>query len=171
MTIPGGGPALLLAAALACGGHAPPPLAPVQVEGASREVRALEGRWEGRFENTVAGRSGTIAFHLDPGSRTGRGSVAFVGTGRAPVSDAELGHPESRAQGAGRTVLPIGRLVVDRGSVAGWLESYRDAERGCVLETRFEGTREADTIRGAFFAHPALGDTIQVGQWWAAKVR
>lgn len=171
MTIRLGGPALLLAAAVACGGHAPPPLTPVPVEGASREVRALEGRWEGRFENTVAGRSGTITFSLDPGSRTGRGSVVFAAPVPAPVAAEELGHPESRAQATGRTVLPIGRLVVDQGSVAGWLESYRDAERGCLLETWFEGTRQADTVRGAFFAHPTLGDTIQVGRWWAARVR
>jgi len=151
------GALLPLAAALACGGHASPPLSPVPVEGPAREVRALAGHWQGRFENTVAGRTGTIIFLLDPDQRTAQGSVSFPGPAAAGRT--------------GLTVVRIGRLVVDQGSVAGWLESYRDAERNCLLETWFEGTRQADTIRGAFFAHPSVGDTIQMGRWWAARAR
>ncbi|HEU5040305.1 MAG TPA: hypothetical protein VFT84_05775, partial [Gemmatimonadales bacterium] len=68
---------LPLAAVLACGGHTPPapPVSPVPVEGPARELRALAGRWQGRFENTVAGRTGTIVFRLDPNQRTAQGSV------------------------------------------------------------------------------------------------
>jgi hypothetical protein len=140
----------LVAAALLAGcGPPPPPAAPpVPVQGPRRDVRGLAGQWAGEFVNTPNGRRGTIAFALDPGRDTAHGWVVTEGVW-----------------------LRLGRVVVADASVTGWLEPYRDFELGCPVDTWFEGRLVRDTLRGMFFAHPATGNTVRRGTWWAARRR
>lgn len=142
-------PALALLAA--CGGQpALPPAPPVPLEGSAIDIRRLEGSWVGEFVNSGGGRHGHITLTLQPGRDTARGRVAVEG--ESPSAP-----------------LRFGRIVVAEGSLAGWIESYHDAELDCPVDTWFEGRLQRDTLRGMFFAHPQLGDSVRRGTWWAAR--
>ncbi|HUF36829.1 MAG TPA: hypothetical protein VMN37_12815 [Gemmatimonadales bacterium] len=159
-----------LALLAACGGPTPPAPPPVPVEGPRAEVRLLAGSWAGEFVNLPAGRRGTIVFTLDAGRDTAHAWVVTEGA-PPPAGCTDAVSSAVRAPADGRTVLRLGRVVVDAGSIAGWLESYRDFELGCPVDTWFEGRLVRDTLRGMFFAHPEAGDTVRRGTWWAARQR
>ncbi len=156
---------------LACGGPPPAPtLPPVPVQGPRRDINLLAGEWAGQFVDSEGGRRGTIAFTLQPGRDTARGWV--VTEGAPPPTGCT--DPVSRAvqtRSDGRTVLRLGGVVFAEGSIAGWLQPYPDFERGCPVDTWFEGLLVGDTLRGMFFAHPAVGDTVRRGTWWAGRKR
>ena len=44
-------------------------------------------------------------------------------------------------------MVRLGRVVVDAGGIAGWLESYRDFDLGCPVDTWFEGRLVRDALR------------------------
>lgn len=161
---------LALAGLLACG-HGPEPeqVWPVAVEGEPRDVLALAGEWRGEFLDLNNHRSGEIVFRLPSGGATGRGSVTFATPAATPACP-DLIHPQSAGPLA-RTVVRIGRLAVQEGSVGGWLAPYRDEQRGCWVDTWFMGRLVGDRLEGSFFAHPSVGDTVRAGTWWAARVR
>jgi hypothetical protein len=160
---------VLLAGLLACtGSPAPVPVSPVAVDGTAQDIRRFAGTWQGEFQNPRASRSGTIVFLLPVERDTGRGSVTFAGV-PAPLPCADFTHPQQPP--AAPVVLRIGRLAVADGSVAGWLEPYRDSERGCWVDTWFQGRLRGDTLRGTFFSHPTSTDTVLGGSWWAARIQ
>ena len=148
-------PLLLLAS---CGGP-PAPSSPVPLEGPRRDIRRLAGTWAGEFVSSSGPRHGTIMLTIEPGRDTAHGQVLLEGA--AP--------PQATPAGADGTVLRLGRIVIADGSVAGWIESYPDLELGCPVDTWFEGRLVRDTLEGMFFAHPAEGDTVRRGTWWAAR--
>lgn len=171
VSAPHGAVALAIAGVLACGHpRAPEQVWPIAIEGETREVRSLAGEWRGEFLDLDNHRSGEIVFRLPPGGATGQGSVTFATPSPAPVCP-DLLHPGAGAGSPGRTALRIGRLSVHRGSIGGWLTPYRDEQRRCLVDTWFMGQLEGDRMEGSFFVHPAVGDTIRVGTWWAARTR
>lgn len=160
---------LALALVAACGGPPPPPAPPpVPVEGPRRDIRLLAGSWAGEFVNNEGGRHGTIAFTLDAERDTAHGWVIIEGA-PPPAGCTDPVSSAVQAPAERQTVLRLGRVVVADGSIAGWLESYRDFDVGCPVDTWFEGRLERDMLRGMFFAHPAVGDTVRRGTWWAAR--
>ncbi|MGH7499391.1 MAG: hypothetical protein ACREL3_11145 [Gemmatimonadales bacterium] len=46
---------------------------------------------------------------------------------------------------------------------------YRDEQRRCWVDTWFTGRLIGDRLEGSFFAHPAVGDTVRIGTWWATR--
>ena len=161
--------ALAVLAFVACAGT-PPALPPVPVEGTSHDIRLLAGEWSGQFVNRSGGRQGTIAFTLEAGRDTARGSVLIEGA-PPPAGCTDAVSTATREPPDAQTVLRLGRVVVAGASVAGWLEPYRDFDLGCPVDAWFEGSLERDTLRGMFFAHPTAGDTVRLGTWWAARRR
>jgi hypothetical protein len=161
---------LALALLAACGGPPPlPPAPPVPLEGSRGDIRALEGLWVGEFINSRGGRHGVLSLTLEAGRDTAHGRILIEGAPPpAGCTDAVTSAVQAEA-GQGRTVLRLGRIVVADGSIAGWVESYRDFELGCPVDTWFEGRLLRDTLRGMFFAHPQVGDTVRRGTWWAAR--
>jgi hypothetical protein len=142
---------LALALLTACGGSpALPPAPPVPLEGSALDIGRLEGSWVGEFLDSGGGRHGVITLTVEPGRDTAHGQMLVQGS--PPPAP-----------------LRLGRIVVAEGSVAGWIESYRDAELDCPVDTWFEGRLQRDTLRGMFFAHPELGDSVRRGTWWAAR--
>lgn len=161
-----------LALLLGCGGAPAPAGAPVPVEGPARDVRLLHGEWAGVFLDACGARRGSMTFTLRAGRDTAWGRVVSAAA-PAPAGCTDPTSAATHADStAGDMVLRLGRLVVAERSVSGWIESYRDPERNCPVDTWFEGRLEAgDTLRGMYFAHPELGDTVRRGTWWAARRR
>ena len=164
--------AMLLLAPIGCGAPPEPePASPVTVEGAPADLRALAGLWRGEYLNQRDQRSGEIVFSLPREGTTGYGRVTFT-TPVPPATCPELTRTQPPpAVEPVRTVLKIGRLVVDRGSVSGWLAPYRDAQYGCWVDTWFEGRLVRDRLEGTFYSHLAATDTIRTGTWWATRSR
>ena len=163
--------ALLLLLTGACGPHpAPEPISPVTVEGSPADVRALAGQWHGEYLDPGNQRSGKIEFHLPREGTTAYGSVAFTTTPASPICP-ELTKTQPAPAQPVPTVLTIGRLAVHRGSISGWLAPYRDEQRGCWVDTWFQGRLIRDRLEGTFFAHPTATDTIRAGTWWAKRSR
>jgi len=163
---------LLLLASIGCGAPPEPePASPVTVEGAPADVRALAGLWRGEYLNPRDQRSGEIVFNLPREGTTGYGSITLT-TAVPPALCPELTRtqPPPAAEPV-PTVLRIGRLAVDRGSVSGWLVPYRDEQRGCWVDTWFEGRLIRDRLEGTFYSHLTATDTMRAGTWWATRSR
>jgi hypothetical protein len=161
---------LILPLLAACGGAPPlPPAPPVPVEGLRGDIRLLAGTWAGEFVDSRGGRQGTITLTLEAGRDTAHGLLLMEGTPPAAGCTDAVSAAVQTPAGGRHTVLRLGRIVVAEGSVAGWIEPYPDLELGCPVDTWFEGLLERDTLRGMFFAHPAAGDTVRRGTWWAAR--
>ena len=160
-------PLLLLAAACSAP-RMPEPLSPVTVEGNAADVRALAGYWRGEYLDTDNHRSGEIEFRLPSEGTTGYGSITFT-TPQAVPGCSELTESQPASVEPRRTVLGIGRLAVNRGSIGGWLEPYRDEQRHCWVDTWFTGRLIKDRLEGTFFAHPTTTDTVRTGTWWAIR--
>jgi hypothetical protein len=162
---------LTLALLTACGGPRPlPPAPPVPLDGSRSDVRALEGTWVGEFIDSRGSRRGVISLTLEAGRDTAHGRLLMEGAPppKAGCTDAVSSAVQAPGE-RGPTVLRLGRIVIAEGTVAGWVESYQDLELGCPVDTWFEGRVRRDTLRGMFFAHPQVGDTVRRGTWWAAR--
>jgi hypothetical protein len=161
---------LAAAALLACAQAPPPePVWPITVEGAPRDVRSLVGEWRGEFLDQNTRHSGTILFRLLRDG-VGQGNVTFVSPSPPPLCP-DLMRPNAAVGETGRTVLRIARLAVGAGSIGGSLAPYRDEQRSCWVDTWFMGRLLGDRLEGSFFVHPAAGDTIRVGTWWATRAQ
>ena len=155
----------------ACGrGQGAAPLPPVPVDGPRADVRLLAGEWAGEVLDRDGTPQGTITFRLHPGRDTAQGCVTLRGVTPAPACSDPVS-AAVRPEGEGTTRLRLGRVVIGDGSIAGWLHPYADLERGGPVDTWFEGRLLRDTLSGMFFAHPATGDTVRQGTWWAARRR
>jgi hypothetical protein len=123
----------------------------------------------GEFIDGHGSRRGAISLTLEAGRDTAHGRLVMEGAA-PPAGCTDAVSSAVRAAGEqGPTVLRLGRIVVAEEAVAGWVESYRDLELGCPVDTWFEGRVRRDTLRGMFFAHPQVGDTVRRGTWWAAR--
>lgn len=153
-----------------CGGSTPGG-PPVPVEGAGHHRGILTGEWEGAFQDACGARHGTIAFVLPPGHDTARGRVVLEPVRSAGCTDPVSSATRGDSVPAGM-VLRLGGVTVADRSVSGWIQEYRDPERDCPVDTWFEGGLEGgDTLRGMYFAHPEVGDTVRRGTWWAVRRR
>lgn len=162
---------LFVLPALGCGGpSAPEPASPVTVEGNPADVRALAGLWRGEYLNQRDQRSGEIVFNLPREGATGYSSITFTAPA-PPTVCPELTQTPPPAAKPVQTVLRIGRLVVDRGSVSGWLVPYRDERHDCWVDTWFEGRLVRDRLEGTFYSHLTATDTIRMGSWWATRAQ
>ncbi len=146
-------------------------LPPVPVEGSTRDVLALAGTWRGEFVSESGGRRGFIALDFPRGRDTAYGHVVFT----APLPPPGCTDPVSVAtepRPSAELVLTLSRVNVGGSSIGGWLASYRDPERGCPVDTWFEGTIRGDTLGGMYFSHPAdTAASVRLGTWWAARTR
>ncbi len=133
-------------------------------------MRALAGHWHGEYVDAGRQRAGEIVFHLPSEGTTGYGSITLT-TPLAPVRCPELTQTQASPAEPACTVLKIGRLAVDRGSISGWLAPYRDERLHCWVDTWFEGRLIGDRFEGTFFSHPAAPDTVRSGTWWATRPR
>ena len=167
-------PALALIVLAACGGHGPRgamTLPPVPVEGSARDRDALAGTWKGEFVSRSGERRGVIALSFPRGRDVAYGHVVFTGS-VPPVGCVDAVSVATVPRVTTEIVLTLARVNVGGSSVGGWLESYRDPQLGCPVDTWFEGTIRGDTLDGLYFSHPAdTAATVRLGTWWAARTR
>jgi hypothetical protein len=155
------GIASLTAALAACAAPAPP----VPVVGAPSDVAQLAGEWEGQYSSVETGRSGSIFFHIVPGTDSSHGDVlmdpAVIGLRRAAGDPAALGQPAVRPGQA----ISITFVRVAGGRVSGRLDPYTDPACNCPLYTTFEGALTGDTLQGTYSSHHETGGYTQHGEW------
>ena len=150
-----------LAALAACAG----PSTPVPVVGAPTDVAQLGGEWEGEYSSVETGRSGSIFFHIVPGTDSSHGDVlmdpAVLGMRRPTGDPAAPGQPNIRPGQA----IGITFVRVAGGRVSGRLDPYTDPDCNCPLYTTFEGAVTGDTLQGTYASRHQTGDPLQHGRW------
>jgi hypothetical protein len=134
---------------------------PVPVLGDPGAVRSIAGEWAGEYWSLDTGRSGSIFFRLEAGSDSAVGDVLMIPPGQQH-DHADGRHPASE-------YLPITFVRVDHDRVAGILTPYRDPACGCMVETSFEGTHDADTIEGTFTSRHVETRAEQRGRWRVSR--
>jgi hypothetical protein len=172
--------ALSGAAVLACASKP----TPVTVSGDSGGRASLAGKWTGEYQSTATGRSGSIVFNLSPAGDAATGDVVMIprGYGKALVPYAEPGTgagavgstptPTTNPQPATVSqVLTIRLVRVAGDSVSGVLDSYRDPECNCPVQTTFDGTMNGDTIEGTFTTRGRQSNAPQTGTWRVKRGR
>ncbi len=156
-----------IAAAAACSYNP----APVPIAGASEDLSALVGTWEGEYHGEDSGRSGYIAFSLEAERDTAYGDVLMIPPEaeipRWKVTDE--GRIETMGTSRMTQVLGIRFVSADQGRVSGSLEPYRDPRCGCRLETTFVGRVAADSVAGTFVSRHLESGRIDRGTWMARK--
>jgi hypothetical protein len=148
----------------------PPESSAVPVEGHSRDIRRLAGKWRGEFHSAQTGRVGTIYLDLRPDKDTAYGNASFHRV--VPTTACtDMTRPQEASNIVVPVVLRFGALTTSEGSLGGWLQPYRDPELSCWMDTWFEGRLMRDTLRGTFFSRRTDTDTVRAGTWWAARTR
>jgi len=152
-----------IAAAVLAACAAPSP--PVPVVGAPSDVARLDGEWEGQYSSVETGRSGSIFFHIVPGTDSSHGDVlmdpAVLGIRRAAGDPTAVGQPAVRPGQA----IGITFVRVAGGRVTGRLDPYTDPDCNCPLYTTFEGALKGDTLAGTYSSHHETGGYTQHGEW------
>lgn len=144
---------------------------PVPVDGSARELRLLVGDWEGEFGSSGDSRRGEIAFSLRQVGDTAYGRVTLQGPTPPPGCTDPLAQATA-PPAVGEIQLTLGRINVGGPSVGGWLRPYRDPERGCWMDTWFEGVIRGDSLDGMYFSRPSdSAGSVRLGTWWVARRR
>jgi len=166
IAIPGPAVAALLAA---CG---PATQTPVPLVGATRDVAALAGHWEGSYSSAATGRSGSISFTLTASGDSAFGDVVMIprGWGKPLQAWDRTERAGAAAAEPSAQVLTINFVRVAAGRVSGTLAPYADPESGAKLFTRFEGTLNADRIEGTF-STTAGAAAPHTGEWSVTRRR
>ena len=86
---------------------------PIPVVGDEPDLTVLDGRWEGSYESSESGRSGSITFELAAGSDTAHGNVIMV-----PSSDVSV--PRQNEANERRAAPPPPRASRARPQLAAW---------------------------------------------------
>jgi hypothetical protein len=140
---------------------------PPEVELTSNDfdLNPLVGVWRGDYTNTVAGRSGTIAFTLRAGEAAAKGNVVMM------PHDAHdsLSSPAAIE----RSVIKISFIRKEGRKVTGNLDPFRDPDCACRVVTTFEGTfTDSRTIEGTFTTVPIVaGPRVTGGKWKVSRVK
>jgi hypothetical protein len=160
---------LLLAAftwpALACAAASP---GTVPVQGSPPEISALAGEWNGEYESSESGRSGSIMFRLTVGSDTARGDVVMV-----PRVAVQQGYLEqgSSTRPTSMPPLTVSFMRAERGTVSGVLDPYEDPECRCAAYTTFTGRVRGDRIEGTYATRTAASARYTLGRWSVTRGR
>ena len=157
----------LLASVVGCAGTPEP----VPVVAEPMDLALLQGEWRGEYRASTVRRSGSILFRLEAGSDTAFGDVVMI----PADADRPLGPPDLQggpeADPSRPQVLRIAFVRVEKGTVSGTLEPYRDPDCGCAVSTTFTGTLEGDEISGTFVAVRGAGGGRFSGSWRVSRVR
>lgn len=143
--------------------------APVPVQGQEAELSQLVGKWVGGYTSPEMGRVGSILFTLTANTDTAYGDVLMIPKRTAvPIQS----NPDSATPGAGQpgnTILTIRFVRTGESQVRGELEEYVDVERGCLLNTSFEGTVSRFSIIGTFLTTEVESGRSVRGSWWVER--
>jgi hypothetical protein len=153
--------AAVLASAAGCSRRPPE----IELTSSDFDLNPLVGVWRGDYTNTVAGRSGTIAFTLRAGEAAASGSVVML---PASAHDS-LSSPAA----VERSVLKISFIRKEGSKVAGSLDPFRDPDCACRVVSTFEGTfTDSRTIEGTFTTVPVVaGPKVTGGRWKVTRVK
>lgn len=149
-------------------GCQPGPLPPVPLAGS---FASLAGEWSGSYESPQSGRSGSIAFTLEPGDDHAHGDVTMIPRGStAPFRAARQEFPEDAGVMPAQ-LLNIRFVRVAGDSVSGAIEPYTDPECACAAVTRFRGLVRGNRIEGVFTTTRADRSGTLRGTWMVGRVR
>jgi hypothetical protein len=148
-----------VAASAACAYHLPP----VPVSAAARDLDRIVGSWSGRFETIPPQREGSILFRLSSARDTAYGDVVMT-----PQARDENGKEMIVRQALQPLAITFVRV---RGrELSGTMKPYMDAELGCLVETRFQGSfRDSNSMEGTFATRDVSGALVRTGIWIVSR--
>lgn len=159
-----------LLGALALGSACASAPAAVRLEATPADLQALVGEWEGEYNSSATGRSGSIVFKLVAGEDHAHGDVVMIPTGSRrpyePIRPAPGGMPARDLP----EVLAIRFVRAAEGAVSGSLEPYHDPDCDCEASTTFTGQVRGDVIEGTFHTI-SRGVRGTTGSWKVARKR
>jgi hypothetical protein len=137
---------------------------PVPVIGTPSDLVRLTGEWDGTYDSSSTGRSGTITFHLTEKAEGAHGDVLMVP--KHDVVRDENAQSVPRSMASGSSVLSIEFVRIDAAEITGKILPYADPEsHSATLETHFSGRVEGDWIEGTFVTYSDRGVTPRRGTW------
>lgn len=152
---------LMLPLLLACGANP----APVAVEGAAGDLRAMQGEWSGEYGSDQTGRTGSIVFRLEAGADSATGDVVMIPRGSTAPLHPVHGREVAETELPGGQALSIRFVHVEGGQVEGELEPYHEPECDCALYTVFSGRIQGDSVTGTYRTRRTT-DGRETGGWW-----
>jgi hypothetical protein len=148
--------------------HMPNPGTPVPVEGTRESVRALSGKWSGRYWSEAIGRHGTIRFTLPEQADTGYGEVEITFSPALHLLREASAKDELQAKPC--TAIDIRLVRIEGGRIRGTMAPYWDPDCDCRATTVFEGQLSDEGIAGTFSTRRASADRrILTGKWQASR--
>jgi hypothetical protein len=141
---------------------------PVTVTGDAADRASLAGKWSGEYNSPVTGRSGSIVFKLSSTGDAATGDVVMVPKGYGkPLIRYDRSTPTTTTMQASDNsqVLTIRLVRVSGDSVSGVLDTYRDPQCDCPVETTFSGRLSGDRIDGTFITRGSATVAPQTGTW------
>jgi hypothetical protein len=119
----------------------------VEVKGATADLVTLAGEWEGQYEGTDTGRTGSIKFSLQVGRHTADGEIYL----------------------AQNQPLKITFVEVENGQVSGRIDPYTDPVCSCEVKTEFLGLLKGDVVDGTFTTEMIKDGKTMRGNWSVAR--
>jgi hypothetical protein len=141
---------------------------PVPLQGAPDDISALAGTWEGQYESTESGRSGTFTFTILAGKDTAFGDVVMTPRAGLPFIAADLTTHIQSGHSPSLEVLRITFVRVIGGMVEGSMEPYVAPDCQCVVTMTFQGVVKSKQLDGDYVTHGAMG-LRQQGTWSAQR--
>jgi hypothetical protein len=158
----------LLAAAVVSLTACAPILSRVRISGSNDDLSAIAGKWNGQYQSTELGRSGSIVFRFAAPEDVVYGDVAMVAAANRTLTlagDESTVRPRFQSQ-----ILKIKFVNVVNGEIFGLLEPYTDPSCECTVRTTFTGHFDgASAIRGTFSTTSPLSSSARTGTWKVIK--
>ena len=129
----------------ACGGSQKD----VAMQGDDLDLARVAGDWQGEYQGTESGRTGSVSLSLQLGSHVAEGQVVMGGT----------------------TPLKVEFVKVKQNEVRGTIAPYTDPRCSCEVQTTFLGTVVNDAINGTFETKLSTTGQVQSGTWSVTRKR
>ena len=137
---------------------------PVQLQGSSGDIAALAGKWDGAYDGTESGRTGSISFEVRAEKDSAYGDVLMEPRTGGALVPADRDGGVHAMHVSNPSLLRVTFVRVSGGMVEGAMEKYIAPDCQCAVSTVFRGTLSGTTISGEFVTTGPMG-LRQTGKW------